>query len=114
MEKRLFTSESVTEGHPDKICDAVSDAVLDALMEQDPFSRVACETCTNTGFVLVMGEITTKANIDIPAISRIIFQHNGVASTHERHPIRNRSPSIPIGHRYNGKYDLLKFAPVHI
>ena len=58
MEKRLFTSESVTEGHPDKICDAVSDAVLDALMEQDPFSRVACETCTNTGFVLVMGEIT--------------------------------------------------------
>ena len=66
----LFTSESVTEGHPDKICDAVSDAVLDALMEQDPFSRVACETCTNTGFVLVMGEITTKANIDIPAIVR--------------------------------------------
>lgn len=70
MEKRLFTSESVTEGHPDKICDAVSDAVLDALMEQDPYSRVACETCTNTGFVLVMGEITTKANIDIPGIVR--------------------------------------------
>ena len=70
MEKRLFTSESVTEGHPDKICDAVSDAVLDALMEQDPYSRVACETCTNTGFVLVMGEITTKANVDIPAIVR--------------------------------------------
>lgn len=70
MEKRLFTSESVTEGHPDKICDAVSDAVLDALMEQDPYSRVACETCTSTGFVLVMGEITTKANIDIPAIVR--------------------------------------------
>ena len=70
MEKHLFTSESVTEGHPDKICDAVSDAVLDALMEQDPFSRVACETCTNTGFVLVMGEITTKANVDIPAIVR--------------------------------------------
>ncbi len=70
MEKRLFTSESVTEGHPDKLCDAVSDAVLDALMEQDPYSRVACETCTNTGFVLVMGEITTKANIDIPAIVR--------------------------------------------
>ena len=70
MEKRLFTSESVTEGHPDKICDAVSDAVLDALMEQDPMSRVACETCTNTGFVLVMGEVTTKANIDIPAIVR--------------------------------------------
>ncbi len=70
MEKRLFTSESVTEGHPDKICDAISDAVLDALMEQDPMSRVACETCTNTGFVVVMGEITTKANIDIPAIVR--------------------------------------------
>ncbi len=70
MEKRLFTSESVTEGHPDKLCDAVSDAVLDALMEQDPMSRVACETCTNTGFVLVMGEITSKANIDIPAIVR--------------------------------------------
>ena len=70
MEKHLFTSESVTEGHPDKICDAVSDAVLDALMEQDPFSRVACETCTNTGCVLVMGEITTKANVDIPAIVR--------------------------------------------
>lgn len=70
MEKRLFTSESVTEGHPDKICDAISDAVLDALMEQDPFSRVACETCTNTGFVMVMGEVTTSANIDIPAIVR--------------------------------------------
>ena len=70
MEKRLFTSESVTEGHPDKICDAVSDAVLDALMEQDPYSRVACETCTNTGFVLVMGEITTKANVDIAGIVR--------------------------------------------
>ena len=70
MDKRLFTSESVTEGHPDKLCDAVSDAVLDALMEQDTYSRVACETCTNTGFVLVMGEITTKANVDIPAIVR--------------------------------------------
>ncbi len=69
-EKKLFTSESVTEGHPDKICDAVSDAVLDALMAQDPYSRVACETCTNTGFVLVMGEITTKANVDIPSIVR--------------------------------------------
>ena len=69
-EKRLFTSESVTEGHPDKICDAVSDAVLDALMAQDPYSRVACETCTNTGFVLVMGEITTKANVDIASIVR--------------------------------------------
>jgi S-adenosylmethionine synthetase len=70
MERRLFTSESVTEGHPDKICDQVSDAILDALYEQDPYSRVACETLTNTGFVMVMGEITTKANIDIPQIVR--------------------------------------------
>ncbi len=70
MEKRLFTSESVTEGHPDKICDNISDAILDALMEQDPMSRVACETCTNTGFVLVMGEITTKANVDFAQIVR--------------------------------------------
>ena len=66
----LFTSESVTEGHPDKICDQVSDAILDAMLEQDPMSRVACETLTNTGFVMVMGEITTKANVDIPAIVR--------------------------------------------
>ena len=70
MEKLLFTSESVTEGHPDKICDQISDAVLDALMEQDPYSRVACETLTNTGFVVVMGEITTKANVDISQIVR--------------------------------------------
>ena len=70
MERRLFTSESVTEGHPDKICDQLSDAILDALYEQDPYSRVACETLTNTGFVMVMGEITTKANIDIPQIVR--------------------------------------------
>ena len=70
MEKRLFTSESVTEGHPDKICDQISDAVLDALYEQDPYSRVACETLTNTGFVMVMGEITTKANVDISQIVR--------------------------------------------
>ncbi|MCR5654346.1 MAG: methionine adenosyltransferase [Lachnospiraceae bacterium] len=70
MEKRLFTSESVTEGHPDKVCDAVSDAILDACYEQDPYSRVACETAACTGFVLVTGEITTKANIDIPGIVR--------------------------------------------
>ena len=70
MEKILFTSESVTEGHPDKMCDAISDAILDALMEKDPMSRVACETATTTGLVLVMGEITTKANIDIPQIVR--------------------------------------------
>ena len=70
MEKRLFTSESVTEGHPDKLCDAVSDAILDALLEQDPMSRVACETCTTTGYVMVMGEITSKAQIDIQQIVR--------------------------------------------
>ena len=70
MEKRLFTSESVTEGHPDKMCDQISDAILDALMAQDPMSRVACETCTNTGFVMVMGEITTNAYVDIPKIVR--------------------------------------------
>ena len=70
MDKRLFTSESVTEGHPDKVCDAISDAILDACIEQDPLSRVACETCCCTGFVLVTGEITTKAQIDIPGIVR--------------------------------------------
>ena len=70
MEKYLFTSESVTEGHPDKMCDAVSDAILDALMEQDPMSRVACETCTTTGIILVMGEITSKANVDFQKIVR--------------------------------------------
>ena len=70
MEKHLFTSESVTEGHPDKVCDAVSDAILDACMEQDPMSRVACETASCTGFILVTGEITTKAQLDIPAIVR--------------------------------------------
>lgn len=70
MERRLFTSESVTEGHPDKMCDAISDAILDALMEQDPMSRVACETATTTGLVLVMGEITTNAYVDIQKLVR--------------------------------------------
>jgi S-adenosylmethionine synthetase len=70
MEKHLFTSESVTEGHPDKICDNISDAILDALMEQDPMSRVACETVITTGFVMVMGEITTKAVVDYEKIVR--------------------------------------------
>ncbi len=77
MEKRLFTSESVTEGHPDKVCDAVSDAILDACMEQDPMSRVACETCCCTGFVLVTGELTTKAQLDIPAIVRSTVEEIG-------------------------------------
>ena len=70
MEKRLFTSESVTEGHPDKVCDAISDAILDACLAEDPMSRVACETASCTGFVLVTGEITTKAKLDVPAIVR--------------------------------------------
>ncbi len=70
MEKHLFTSESVTEGHPDKVCDAISDAILDACMEKDPMSRVACETATCTGFVLVTGEITTNAYVDIQKVVR--------------------------------------------
>jgi len=71
--KRYFTSESVTEGHPDKICDQISDAVLDAILEQDPCGRVACETCTTTGMVLIMGEISTTADVDIPAIARKVI-----------------------------------------
>ena len=71
--KRFFTSESVTEGHPDKICDQISDAVLDAILEQDPEARVACETCTTTGMVLLMGEISTSAKVDIPAIAREVI-----------------------------------------
>ncbi len=70
MAHYLFTSESVTEGHPDKVCDQISDAVLDAMLEQDPMSRVACETCTTTGLVMIMGEITTKAQVDIQKVAR--------------------------------------------
>ena len=77
MEKILFTSESVTEGHPDKVCDSISDAILDAMMAQDPMSRVACETATTTGLVLVMGEITTKANVDIQKIIRDTIREIG-------------------------------------
>ena len=77
MERHLFTSESVTEGHPDKMCDQISDAILDALMEQDPMSRVACETSTTTGIVLVMGEITTKAYVDIQKIVRETIKEIG-------------------------------------
>ena len=68
--RSLFTSESVTEGHPDKICDQVSDAIVDAILEKDPYARTACETAVTTGLVLVMGEITTKCYIDIPKIAR--------------------------------------------
>ena len=71
--KRFFTSESVTEGHPDKICDQISDAVLDAILEKDPMARVACETTTTTGMVMIMGEISTSAQVDIPAIAREVI-----------------------------------------
>ena len=77
MSRYVFTSESVTEGHPDKICDQISDAVLDAMLEQDPMSRVACETVTTTGMVMCMGEITTKAQVDIPAIARKVITEIG-------------------------------------
>ena len=77
MERKFFTSESVTEGHPDKMCDAISDAILDALLEQDPMSRVACEIATTTGIVIVMGEITTKAHVDIPKIVRETIREIG-------------------------------------
>ena len=77
MEKLLFTSESVTEGHPDKICDQISDAVLDALLAQDPMSRVACETAVTTGLVLVMGEVTTQGYVDIQKIVRDTIKEIG-------------------------------------
>ena len=77
MKKWLFTSESVTEGHPDKMCDQISDGILDAIMEQDPYGRVACETITKTGFVLVAGEISTSCYIDIPKIVRQIIANIG-------------------------------------
>lgn len=77
MEKLLFTSESVTEGHPDKMCDQISDAILDAMVAQDPMSRVACETATTTGLVLVMGEITSKANVDIQKLVRETIREIG-------------------------------------
>ena len=80
MEKRLFKSESVTEGHPDKICDNISDGILDALMEQDPMSRVACETAITTDYVLIMGEITTKAKVDYEKIARETIREIGYDS----------------------------------
>ena len=104
--RRFFTSESVTEGHPDKICDQISDAILDAMLAQDPMSRVACETCCTTGMVMVMGEITTKASVDIQAIVRKTIREIGydrakygfdadtcavISSIHEQ------SPDIALG-----------------
>jgi len=77
MPRRLFTSESVTEGHPDKLCDQVSDSVLDAILAQDPKARVACETATTTGVVFVMGEITTDCYVDIPKVARQTVERIG-------------------------------------
>ena len=77
MAKYLFTSESVTEGHPDKICDQISDAVLDAIIANDPGARVACETAVTTGMVMIMGEISTKCYVDIPAIARKTIEEIG-------------------------------------
>ena len=77
MKKVFFTSESVTEGHPDKICDQISDAVLDAMLEQDENSRVACETVVTTGMIMCMGEISTKAKVDIPKIARKVVADIG-------------------------------------
>ena len=80
MEKLLFTSESVTEGHPDKMCDQISDAILDEMLKQDPMSRVACETCCTTGLVLVMGEVTTHAYVDIQKVVRETIRRSAMTA----------------------------------
>ena len=104
--RRLFTSESVTEGHPDKICDQISDAILDAILAQDPYGRVACETCATTGMVMIMGEITTTANVDIPAIARKVICDIGYDSSEKGFDgntcailtsIDKQSPDIAMG-----------------
>ncbi|HZJ57570.1 MAG TPA: methionine adenosyltransferase [Clostridia bacterium] len=106
MNKELFTSESVTEGHPDKICDQISDAILDAILEQDPMARVACETAITTGMVLVMGEITTTCSVDIPGIVRDTIEDVGYISSEFGFDARTcavltsidrQSPDIAIG-----------------
>ncbi len=106
MSDYFFTSESVTEGHPDKICDKISDSILDAILAQDPDGRVACETCTTTGMVLIMGEITTTANIDIPAIARKVICDIGYDSSEKGFDgntcavissIDKQSPDIAMG-----------------
>ena len=104
--KRLFTSESVTEGHPDKMCDQISDAVLDAILEQDPYARVACETAVTTGMVLVMGEITTSCYVDVPKVVRNTIE--GIGYTRAKYgfdastcavitSINEQSPDIAMG-----------------
>ena len=106
MARRLFTSESVTEGHPDKICDRISDSVLDAIIAQDPMARVACETAVTTGLVLVMGEITTTAQVDIPSIARDAIRYIGYDSSEKGFDcntcavitsIDRQSPDIAMG-----------------
>lgn len=113
MTNRIFTSESVTEGHPDKLCDAVSDAVLDAVMAQDPMGRVACETVTNTGFVLVTGEISTTAQLDIPAIVKKTVDRIGynkpdygfdVNSIAIMTSLEKQSPDIAMGVNNSAEY----------
>ncbi len=106
MAKRLFTSESVTEGHPDKVCDQISDAVLDAIIEQDPDAHVACETIATTGLVLVMGEISTSCYVDIPKIARRVIREIGYDDAAQRFDgntcavltaIDEQSPDIAMG-----------------
>ena len=106
MIKKFFTSESVTEGHPDKICDQISDAVLDAILAKDPNARVACETATTTGMILVMGEITTSTYVDIPTIARETIREIGYDSSEKGFDcdtcavltaIHEQSPDIALG-----------------
>ena len=101
MSRRLFTSESVTEGHPDKICDQISDAILDTILAKDPKARVACETCTTTGIIFVMGEITTSAYVDvegivaIPCVRSVTIVQNMV-STAKHAPLSHPSTVSPL------------------